>query len=273
MTAKQRSTAILNKDTIACAAKWGGPRPTKRDILQPWGRSPRPADQRGRLTEAMRQSCHVGSSLGRRGGGPGGRGWAGRKAAEVTKSAGKRTKILSKIAWECQEQGKKPPGGLLEVPSGLACPGNRTACSSWLALQVSLEVGKAAPASRPAPVSPLFMYVALLAHMHDRETTSHTLFLPAQLWLRPGTPPAPLFLIPARSPSSAPSSPSSIPSVSVRSPARSSPVSAHGDPRRPAAARPPPRQQTCRPTFADYLPPPNIQPTCRVHVDDPSGSG
>lgn len=270
MTAKQRSTAILNKDTIVCAAKSGDPRPTKQDIPQPWGRSPRPADQRGGLTEAMRQSCHVGSSLGRRGGGPGGRGWAGRKATELTRSAGKRTKILSKIAWECQEQGKKPPGGLLEVPSGLACPGNRTACSCWLALQVSLEVGKAAPASRPAPVSPLFMYVAPLAP-HARQGNHEPHLIPS----------CPIMAQAGHSTSPAVSDPSSQPPVStvltIVHPISLRPISSEKltglCARRPAAARPPPRQQTCRPTFADYLPPPNIQPTCRVHVDDPCGSG
>lgn len=105
----------------------------------------------------MRQSSDVKSSLGEEvgGGGAGGRGWVGRKATETTNSAGKKRKAMSKIAREYQEQGKKPLGGLLEVPSDLACPGNQTAaCSCWLATHVSLVAGKAAPASRPAPVSP-----------------------------------------------------------------------------------------------------------------------
>lgn len=43
--------------------------PGNRDISQPWGA--RPADQRSGLTEAMRQSSDVGSSLGREGKGGG----------------------------------------------------------------------------------------------------------------------------------------------------------------------------------------------------------
>lgn len=270
MTAKQRSTAILNNDAIVCAAEWGGPRPTKRDIPQPWGRSPRPADQRGRLTEAMRQSCHVGSSLGRRGGGPGGRGWAGRKATELTKSAGKKDQDLVQNSVGVSGTGKEASWGPLGSAVRFGVP-RQPDCMQLLAGAAGEpEVGKAAPASRPAPVSPLFMYVALLAP-HARQGNHEPHLIPS----------CPIMALAGHSTSPAVSDPSPQPRVStvltIVHPISLRPIFSEKltglSARRPAAARLPARQQTCRRTFADYLRPPNIQPTCRVHVDNPSGSG
>jgi hypothetical protein len=134
MTTKQRFTAIKQQYT------------SSRDISQPWG--VQPAEQRGRLTEVWRARLEErgrGRGRWRRLGRP-----EGYRVDEQRKEEEK--KATAKIAWQCQEQGKKPLGGLLGSAVRFSVP--RTACSCWLALHVSLEAGKAAPANRPAPVSP-----------------------------------------------------------------------------------------------------------------------
>lgn len=90
-----------------------------------------------------------------RGDGAGGRGWVGRKATELTNQRREEDKVTSKIAWELTGTGKEASWG----PSWKCrqiwrAQATGLACSCWLALRVSLVAGKAAPASRPAPVSP-----------------------------------------------------------------------------------------------------------------------
>lgn len=93
----------------------------------------------------------------------GGGGWLRRRWSRMGRPEGYRIdakrkeedKTLSKIAWELSGTGKEASWG----PSWKCrqiwrAQATGLACSSWLALHVSLVAGKAAPASGPAPVSP-----------------------------------------------------------------------------------------------------------------------
>lgn len=214
----------------------------------------------------MRQSSdvHSKSSVGRRGGGRGREdGPAGRLPNRRTAQGTRQDHVQNSMG--VTGTGKEASWGPLGSAVRFGVP-RQPDCMQLLA-GTACEPGgwQGCPCQTALPLSAHFCVAP-----HARQGNHEPHLIPScPIMALAGHPPAPLFLIPAHSPSSAPSSRSSIPSAFIRSSAHSSPVASHGDLLRPAAGQ----RADLLANFADYLLPPNIQPACRIHVNNPPLSG